>query len=111
MEIRVTVAEAAAAQHLAQRLVQRRLAACVQVLGPITSVYSWEGKVHSATEWLLLIKTTAEAFPALSQAVVEEHSYEVPEITAVPIEHALATYAQWVRELVRAPGGTEAGAR
>lgn len=98
VEAHVTVPDTDAAQQIANDLVARQLAACVQVLGPMTSVYTWEGEVHRSQEWLLLAKTTAETFPALARAVRDLHSYEVPEVVAVPITHALGEYAAWVRQ-------------
>ena len=96
VEARVAVPDAESARRIAQDLVARQLAACVQVLGPMTSVYGWQGEVHRTEEWLLLAKTSAESFPALAQAVRELHSYDVPEVVAVPITQALAEYALWV---------------
>lgn len=104
VEIRISMPEEVAAQELAQDLVSRRLAACVQRLGPMTSVYAWEGEVEQSTEWLLLVKTTEELLPAVSDAVVAAHPYEVPEILAVPVTHSLEAYAVWLRDaLVPSP--------
>lgn len=97
VEAHVTTPDADSAQRIASDLVARQLAACVQVLGPIASVYTWKGEVHQAQEWLLLVKTTAEAFPRVTEVVVQQHRYDVPEVVAVPITHALAQYATWVR--------------
>lgn len=96
LEVRVSVPDAAAAQHLAKELVGRHLAACVQILGPMTSIYTWKADVHQAQEWLLLVKTTASAFDEVAAVVVELHRYEVPEILAVPITHTLESYGAWV---------------
>ena len=84
------------AQTLAQALIERRLAACVNVLADCTSVYRWEGKVESCSEVPLLIKTTAARYPALEQAIRNLHPYELPEIIAVPIAHGLPEYLNWV---------------
>lgn len=103
------------AQTLAEELVGRGLAACVQSLGPMTSVYTWEGETEQATEWLLLAKTTAGRFEELSAVVVASHPYETPEVVAVPITHALAAYGAWVQEAVGAlsvrPTGRDGGGR
>jgi periplasmic divalent cation tolerance protein len=84
------------AEALASALVEGRLAACVQVVGPIRSTYRWRGAVETATEWLLLIKTTEARFTDLRDAIVAAHPYEVPEIVAVPIESGLAEYLGWI---------------
>jgi periplasmic divalent cation tolerance protein len=85
-----------AALDLAQKLVQRRMAACVNVLAECTSVYRWQGKIETAAEVPILIKTSAERYPALEQAIRELHPYELPEIVAVPIREGLPGYLQWV---------------
>ena len=85
-----------AALDLAEKLVQRRMAACVNVLAECTSVYRWRGKIETAAEVPILIKTTAERYPALEQAIRELHPYELPEIVAVPIREGLSGYLQWV---------------
>jgi len=89
-----------AATGLANELVQRRLAACVNILPAVQSVYRWEGKVESAGEFLLLIKTTEERFPALRDGIEELHSYETPEIIGVPIAYGADKYLAWIRESV-----------
>jgi len=86
----------AAALNLAAAMIERHLAACVNVLGEATSVYRWQGKVETATEIPVLMKTTAAAYPALQQAIRELHPYELPEIIAVPLRTGLPEYLQWV---------------
>ena len=88
--------ERAAAERLAGLLVERRLAACVNILAPCRSVYRWQGAVRHDEEHPMLIKTTAERYPALEQALRAGHPYELPEILAVPIERGLPAYLQWV---------------
>ena len=85
---------------LAQAAVEKRLAACANVLPPMTSVYRWKGKVETAYEYLLLAKTTEDRFPALRQALKEMHSYEKPEIVAVGIANGSADYLAWISENV-----------
>jgi len=77
-------------------LVQERVAACVNILAPCASVYRWQGSVQHAEEFPLLIKTTREAYAALEAAIRARHPYELPEIVAVPIEHGLPAYLDWV---------------
>jgi len=89
------------ADRIAAALVDERLAACVQVIGPIRSTYHWRGSVERAAEWLCLAKTTAAASEALMARIAELHSYDTPEITAVPIEHGSAAYLDWIRAETR----------
>jgi len=86
----------AAAEKLAQALIEGRLAACVNVLAPCRSIYRWQGKVETATEVPLLIKTAAARYAALEAAIRAAHPYELPEIIAVPIEQGLPDYLAWV---------------
>jgi periplasmic divalent cation tolerance protein len=86
------------ANHIAGALVDARLAACVNILpSPIQSIYRWKGKVEEAQEILLLIKTTQERFPALRDRIAELHSYETPEIIALPIWAGSEKYLAWLR--------------
>lgn len=85
-----------AARQLARFLVEARLAACVNVLAPCTSVYRWQGALEQVTEVPLLIKTTARRYAALESAMRERHPYELPEIVAVPATHGLPGYLAWV---------------
>ncbi len=84
------------AAALAAHLVERRLAACVNILAPCESVYRWQGRVERAAEVPLLAKTTTEAYPALQAAIRERHPYELPEILAVPVAGGLPEYLAWV---------------
>jgi len=86
------------ANRIAEMLVNSRLAACVQVLPEIHSVYRWKGEVELATETLLLAKTTSDKFDELDRTVREIHSYDTPEIIALPVSAASALYLKWVLE-------------
>jgi len=86
------------AESLARKIVEGRLAACVQVLPPMTSFYFWQGEVQKDSEHLLLIKTLPEKFAGLESFIRENHSYEVPEIVAVEAEKVSATYLNWMQE-------------
>lgn len=88
------------AEAIAEALVREGLAACVQIAGPIVSVYQWEGEVARAEEWLLLAKTTAARYRDLEATIAAVHSYEVPEIVAVPIERGSEAYLAWLRQAV-----------
>ncbi len=88
----------AAAEALAAQLVERRVAACVNILSPCRSVYRWRGEVRHEEEHPVLIKTTLERYAALEQAIRAGHPYELPEIVAVPIERGLPEYLRWIAE-------------
>src|SRR5258708_15195606 len=82
------------ARRIAHALVERQLAACVNIVPGVESVYRWQGSIESGQEWLLLIKTTAGAFPRLRDALQELHSYEVPECVALAIEDGIPEYLE-----------------
>jgi periplasmic divalent cation tolerance protein len=88
--------DAESAGRLAQQLVEARAAACVNQLAPCISTYRWQGKIETAKEVPLLIKTTREAWPRLEQLIRAAHPYELPEIIAVPVERGLPDYLTWV---------------
>jgi periplasmic divalent cation tolerance protein len=85
------------ALRIANALIEARVAACVNLLPAIQSVYRWEGKIETAREVLLLIKTTRERFSELSLRIVQLHSYQTPEIVAVGIDEGLEKYLVWLR--------------
>jgi periplasmic divalent cation tolerance protein len=86
------------AEKLAGRLVEKREAACVNILAPCISIYHWQGKTESAQEVPLLIKTTEERYAALEQTIRALHPYELPEIIHVPVTGGLPDYLNWVSE-------------
>ena len=86
----------ASAAALAAALVEARLVACVNVLAACTSAYRWQGVVETASEVPVLMKTTAARYAALEAAIRARHPYELPEIVAVPVEHGLPAYLDWV---------------
>jgi periplasmic divalent cation tolerance protein len=89
------------ARTIAHALVERQLAACVNIVPQVESVYRWQGEVEAATEWLLIIKTTVEVVDRLREALRELHSYELPECLEIGIEDGSAEYLQWIGESVR----------
>ena len=96
LQVTTTVATREDADRLARSLVEERLAACVQVVGPIDSTYWWQGAVEVAQEWMCLVKTTEDRFDSLADRIRELHSYDVPEITAVPLVRGSAEYLRWI---------------
>jgi periplasmic divalent cation tolerance protein len=84
------------AERLADLLIEKQVAACVNILAPCRSVYRWKGAVQHDEEHPMLIKTTLQSYAALEQAVRAGHPYELPEIIAVPIERGLPAYLDWV---------------
>jgi len=100
VQVQTTLDDRDAADAMARSLVDERLSACVQVLGPITSRYRWHGRVDVATEWLLLVKTTAARYPGAERRIRELHPYDEPEIVALPVTAGSAGYLRWVAESV-----------
>jgi len=84
------------AERISAALLEQRLAACVQVVGPIASRYRWQGAVETAREWICLVKTSAARYPEVEAAIRELHSYEEPEIVATPIVAGSAGYLAWL---------------
>lgn len=81
---------------MARLLVERRLAACVNIVTPVRSIYRWQGAIEEATEWLLIIKSSRARFAELAEAIRAEHSYELPEVVALPIVEGSAAYLAWL---------------
>ena len=97
----VTCGSKAEATKIARALVEQRLAACVNVLtAPIESIYRWKGRTESAKEFLLVIKSTQSRFAAIRREIAKLHSYEVPEIIALPISAGSPQYLKWLAESV-----------
>lgn len=100
--ILTTLPDPATARQLARRLVDERLAACVNVLERCASVYRWQGTVEEASETVLVIKTAQDRYTALETFLRQQHPYELPEIIALPIVQGLPEYLDWVRAYTRA---------
>lgn len=90
------------ARKIAQALIERRLAACVNILPSVESVYRWKDNAETAQEWMLLIKTTGTAFAEVQAAIGELHSYELPECVLLAIEDGSPEYLKWITDSVRA---------
>ena len=100
----ITTADSAeAAEQLAMGIVEARVGACAQVVGPIKSVYWWEGAVQSEQEWQVWIKTTTARLEALTAYIQANHSYDVPEVVATPVIGGNPAYLQWVTDETQAP--------
>lgn len=96
IEVVTTTASRADAVRIAQQLVEQRLAACVQLSGPIVSTYRWQGKIETAEEWQCAVKTHAELYSQVEAAILAIHPYDTPEILATRIEHGSRDYLQWM---------------
>ena len=100
VQVMTTAGSEEEAGRIASLLVERRLAACVQMVGPLVSRYRWQGEVEEEREWQCLAKTTRAAYEAVEAAIREAHSYDEPEIIATPIVAGSAGYLAWVDENV-----------
>jgi periplasmic divalent cation tolerance protein len=96
LQVTTTAGSEEEADRISAALVERRLAACVQVVGPIVSRYRWQGAVERSTEWMCVAKTSTVRYAELEAAVRELHSYDEPEIVATPIVAGSASYLEWL---------------
>ncbi|HEC79617.1 MAG TPA: divalent-cation tolerance protein CutA [Firmicutes bacterium] len=101
IEVRTTINKKVVAVEIARMLVERRLASCVQILGPIESTYWWRDKIDTTEEWLLTIKTKKDVYFELEDAIKNNHPYEVPEIIATKIVDGNSDYLKWISDEVR----------
>jgi periplasmic divalent cation tolerance protein len=97
VHVLTTVDNEEKAAELQRLLVEERAAACVQVLGPISSLYGWEGQIEEAQEWLCLVKTRGSEYQRLESLIKENHPYETPEIIAIPIIAGNEDYLEWIK--------------
>jgi periplasmic divalent cation tolerance protein len=98
IQVVTTTARREEAQRIARELVEKQLAACAQIVGPITSIYRWQGKIETDEEWQCWCKTRGELFTQVETAIRAIHPYEVPEILAVPIVAGSERYLAWLDE-------------
>ncbi len=98
IQVTTTTATEAYARQIATALVEQRLAACVQIEGPLESVYRWQGQVEQAQEWRCTVKTRDSLFEAVTRAICNLHPYECPEILATPIVACSEAYQTWLEE-------------
>jgi len=97
----VTTAESMnQARRIADALIERKQAACVNIISGVQSIYRWKGKAEEAEEWMMLIKTTADAFEHVYETIKELHSYELPECMVLAVENGSPEYLRWIDESV-----------
>jgi periplasmic divalent cation tolerance protein len=104
IQVVTTTARRDEAEGIAHALVDQRLAACVQIVGPITSVYRWQGKIETSEEWQCWAKSRRELYDQVEQAIRRVHPYEVPEILAIPVVAGSPDYLAWVDAETKTPG-------
>ena len=97
----VTCGSEEEASKIGRSLVEEHLAACVNIISPVRSIYRWEGKVCDEKEWLLIIKTRSQRFEVLEKRIKALHSYSVPEIISLPIQEGAASYLDWLTEMTK----------
>ncbi len=98
IQVQTTAGSEEEAERIASALIERRLAACVQVVGPISSRYRWQGEVETAREWICVAKTSAARYAEVETAIRELHSYDEPEIVATPIVAGSKGYLDWISQ-------------
>ena len=97
IQITTTTDKKEVAERIAFRLVEEKIAACVQIVGPITSIYRWKGTIERAEEWQCIIKSREDLYKDIEHAIKSVHPYEVPEIIAIPIVAGSGAYLEWLR--------------
>lgn len=101
IQVITTVEKRAYAEKIAGILVENQLAGCVQIMGPLTSIYRWKGRVESAEEWQCIIKSRQDLYGEIEEAIRSVHPYEVPEIIAVPLAQGSKDYLDWLKSVLR----------
>jgi periplasmic divalent cation tolerance protein len=105
VQITTTVDSEQAAQAIAASLVEKRLAACVQISGPICSVYRWRGEIETSQEWICAIKSTTSQIDNIQAAIRELHTYDLPEIIVTQVTGGHEPYLEWVRQSTQQRSG------
>lgn len=105
----VTAANRNECKQIARRIVETRLAACVNILPPIESIYRWKGQIAEEGEFLLIIKSTEALFAEIETEILKLHSYQTPEIICLPVIEGSRNYLQWISESVKPAGSAEGG--
>ncbi len=109
MRLLITTCEESQAEDIADHLLREKLVACVNTIGPVKSKYRWEGKIETASEYLLLMKTRDELAPLAKRRIKEIHSYEVPEIISLEAEDVDSEYLAWVERVTERKGAAKEG--
>jgi len=104
VQVITTIEKREDAEKIANALVEKRLAACVQILGPIVSTYWWKGNIERADEWLCIIKSKKDLYDVLEKSIKEIHPYETPEIFALSVVAGSKDYLKWLRREVQTRG-------
>jgi periplasmic divalent cation tolerance protein len=107
IQVVTTTETKADAQAIARALIEKRLAGCVQIIGPIKSTYWWQGEIETAEEWLCVIKSKQDLYEELEEAIREVHPYEVPEILAVPVIAGSKDYLRWLDDELNQGGSVK----
>jgi periplasmic divalent cation tolerance protein len=107
IQVSTTTEKREDANRIARSLVEKRLAACAQVIGPVKSTYWWNGKMDEADEWLCIMKTRREIYTQLEKELKAIHPYEVPEITAIALIAGMESYLRWIEEETSQPRPTQ----
>jgi periplasmic divalent cation tolerance protein len=97
IQVVTTISDNLGAERIAKALINKKLAACVQIAGPIKSIYRWKGKIETAKEWVCVIKTRKSLYAKVESAIKKIHPYEIPEIISVPIALASKDYLKWIK--------------
>jgi len=100
----ITVGSEDEATKIARAIVDKKLVACVNIFPGVRSIFHWEGQVREEQEWLLMAKTVSQLFEQVVDAVKGLHSYSVPEVIALPIQHGLPEYLRWIGDVTKQPG-------
>jgi periplasmic divalent cation tolerance protein len=98
IQIVTTIDNKEKAEHIAKQLVQKKLASCVQIAGPLKSIYRWKGQIEEAEEWQCIIKSKKSHYKKIEEEIKRLHHYELPEIIAIDIDAASPGYTRWVEE-------------
>lgn len=107
IQVITTTDSRAIADRIARQLVECRLAACVQIGGPVSSFYRWQGKTECSEEWICTVKTTRDRYRAVETCIRTHHTYQEPEIIQVPLEGGSTSYLAWLEQQVDLPSSDE----
>lgn len=101
IQVVITTSSREEAERIVAAVVEKRLVGCAQIVGPVTSTYWWQGKIERAEEWLCLMKSRSDLYPELEATIHSLHSYQVPEILAMPVTMGSAKYLKWLEDVLK----------